>query len=220
MATNILTPMASPSYEPTMTSNANDTNPTTAETSNNDTTPSTGGLRRKSTLKAYLANKNKLKERQAMNVIVDPTVLQRSDSSGSDNELSPVNSPPTGASVMSPMSGKRIDTDLEALDEKKKLIEAQLAAITQRLNQLQSPPSSPTSAPALTTESELPEVTLPSNLTKDELVERRTRLFEELNVLNQKRRELLQSWTRDYKNLKRSGSLAKRQEDLFWVTTA
>ncbi|KAF9361925.1 hypothetical protein BGX34_006825 [Mortierella sp. NVP85] len=218
MATNIITPSASPSYEPTMTSNASNTDNTTQ---NNDTS-ATGGLRRSNTLKAYLANKNKLKERQAMNVIVDPTIL-RGDSSASENELSPVLSPDAGASgaplsaLVSPVSGRRIDTDLEELDKEKKLIEDQLAAVTQRLNQLQSPPTSPTALAAGSVESSF---VLPSNLTKEELVEKRTKLCEDLNGLVAKRRELLQSWTRDYKVLKRSGSLAKRQEDLFWVTTA
>ncbi|KAG0005030.1 hypothetical protein BGZ65_012132 [Modicella reniformis] len=223
MATNILTPMASPSYEPNMTAN-NDSNttPTNPETSDNSATGSTesGGLRRSNTLKAYLANKNKMKERQAINVIVDPTVIQRGESSASENDLSPLSpqrtlmSPDGG--VFSPVSGRRIDADLEALDNEKRLIEGQLAAVTQRL---QSPPSSPTSAPVTTASgAELPP--LPDNLTKDELIAKRTRLCEDLDALVKKRRELLQSWTRDYKNLKRSGSLAKRQEDLLWVTTA
>jgi hypothetical protein len=212
MATNIITPSASPSYEPTMTSNASNT-----DNNNNDTT-ATGGLRRSNTLKAYLANKNKLKERQAMNVIVDPTIL-RGESSASDNEISPVLSPDAGplSSLVSPVSGRRIDTDLDELDKEKKLIEDQLAAVTQRLNQLQSPPTSPTALAAGSVESSF---VLPSNLSKEELVEKRTKLCEDLNGLVAKRRELLQSWTRDYKVLKRSGSLAKKQEDLFWVTTA
>ncbi|KAF9915407.1 hypothetical protein BX616_006212 [Lobosporangium transversale] len=193
------------------------------------TSTGSGGLRRSSTLKAYLANKNKLKERQAINVIVDPTVLQRQkEESSSENEvtgsaLSPIS--PAGAfatgTPLSPVSGRRIDADLEALDKEKKQIEDQLAIITQRLHQI-SPPSSPTIAPITTTDASIPSSisSLFASSSKEELQENKTRLCQELDVLLMKRRELLQSWTRDYKSLKRSGSLAKPKEDLFWVTTA
>ncbi|KAF9567699.1 hypothetical protein EC968_003198 [Mortierella alpina] len=227
----ILSPsMASPSFEPTMTTTSNNSSPADT-TSNNDTTlpstptgsASTGtGLRRNNTLKAYLANKNKLKERQAINIIVDPTVL-REESSGSDHEtpMSPERtSPTTPSALMSPgVSGKRIDTDLEALDSEKKQIEDQLASITQQLNQF-SQPSSPVSSSNPSNNNVLSPSLFPGMLTKEELTEKRTKLCKDLDEVLKRRRELLQSWARDYKSLKRSGSLAKRQEDLFWVTTA
>lgn len=218
---DILSPLAESPFNTTSTAT------TTADpksTTDGAATTATGGLRRKNTLKAYLANKNKLKERQAINVIVDPSVLQREDSSGSEHEadsktpFSP-NSPTNN--LMSPVSGKRIDTDLETLDDEKKAIEDQLAAITQQLNgKSPSSPSSPTAAGAT---SYITGATSGSPFeAADEaaLIEKRTRLCAELDSIIKRRRELLQSWARDYKNLKRSGSLAKRQEDLFWVTTA
>lgn len=227
----ILSPsMASPSFEPTMTTTSNSSSPADT-TSNNDTTlpstptgtASTGtGLRRNNTLKAYLANKNKLKERQAINIIVDPTVL-REEASGSDQDtpMSPERiSPTTPSALMSPgVSGKRIDTDLEALDSEKKQIEDQLASITQQLNQF-SQPSSPINSNNPSNTNVLSPSLFPGMLTKEELTEKRTKLCQDLDEVLKRRRELLQSWARDYKSLKRSGSLAKRQEDLFWVTTA
>ncbi|KAF9197388.1 hypothetical protein BGZ49_002206 [Haplosporangium sp. Z 27] len=163
-------------------------------TDNNVSTNNGTGLRRGNTLKSYLASKNKLKERQAINVIVDPTILQQTidESSGSEEEpftpLSPSN-------LTSPIVGRRIDSDLDVIDEEKKKIEEQLTSITSQLSQSAHPDES-------------------------SLIEERTRLCQELNTLLKKRRELLESWTRDYKNLKRSGSLAKRKEDPLWVTTA
>ncbi|KAG0349162.1 hypothetical protein BC939DRAFT_475693 [Gamsiella multidivaricata] len=224
MAMNVLSHTTSPSYELTMDSSSAPTANTDSTTDSTTTAASTksgsGGLRRSNTLKAYLANKNKLKERQAINVIVDPTVLQHhGESSSSDPEVdgpsSPLKSVPTTPStgaplmspLMSPVSGRRIDTDLDVLDKEKKSIEEQLATITQQLNQLESSPS-PSPSPS------------PVSPSKEELVEKRTLFCSQLDALLQKRRELLQSWTRDYKSLKRSGSLAKRQDDLFWVTTA
>ncbi|KAF9390708.1 hypothetical protein CPB97_008557 [Podila verticillata] len=216
MATNIVSPLDTPSFEPATTV-ASPPSPTTA--------PATGGLRRNNTLKAYLANKNKIKERQAINVIVDPTVLKETDETPYKANRSPMNdssdsdaaSPRSPTSMMSPISGKRIDTDLDALDKQKKTIEQELAAITQQLSQL-DPPTSPfaiTRAPTLTATSPTTSV-----MSKSQLVEEKTRLCESLDQVMKQRRELLQSWARDYKNLKRSGSLAKRQEDQFWVTTA
>ncbi|KAF9272443.1 hypothetical protein BGZ68_002405 [Mortierella alpina] len=212
-----------------MTTTSNSSSPADT-TSNNDTTlpstptgtASTGtGLRRNNTLKAYLANKNKLKERQAINIIVDPTVL-REEASGSDQDMpmSPERtSPTTPSALMSPgVSGKRIDTDLEALDSEKKQIEDQLASITQQLNQF-SQPSSPINSNNPSNNVLSPSL-FPGMLTKEELTEKRTKLCQDLDEVLKRRRELLQSWARDYKSLKRSGSLAKRQEDLFWVTTA
>ncbi|KAF9360423.1 hypothetical protein BGX26_009410 [Mortierella sp. AD094] len=168
-------------------------NPTFEQNPSDNATPNNKGtgLRRGNTLKAYLANKNKLKERQAINVIVDPTVLQQTidESSGSEAE---VLSPLSPNNIASPVSGRRIDSDLDAIDKEKKGIEEQLSNITQQLNQSTPQPDQ-------------------SSLTAE-----RTRLCQELDVLLKKRRELLESWTRDYKTLKRSGSLAKRQEDPFW----
>ncbi|KAG0332409.1 hypothetical protein BG000_010039, partial [Podila horticola] len=145
MAMNIVSPLDTSSFEPATT---------VASPSSTTTAPATGGLRRNNTLKAYLANKNKIKERQAINVIVDPNVLKESDentyklaSASSDSDASPQS--PTN--LMSPVSGKRIDTDLDALDKQKKTIEEQLAAITQQLNQLEAPtsPFAITTAPVL-----------------------------------------------------------------------
>ncbi|KAF9110330.1 hypothetical protein BGX27_006484 [Mortierella sp. AM989] len=176
MATNVLSPMANPTFE--------------QNSSENTTTANKGtGLRRGNTLKAYLANKNKLKERQSINVIVDPNALHQTIDESSSPEGDALNS-------LSPKSGRRIDSDLEAIDKEKKGIEEQLSNITQQLNQSTPHPDQST------------------------LLEDRTRLCQELDALLMKRRELLQSWTRDYKSLKRSGSLAKRQEDSLWVTTA
>ncbi|KAG0017630.1 hypothetical protein BGZ81_010648 [Podila clonocystis] len=212
MAMNIVSPLETPSFEPTTT---------VASPPSTTTAPATGGLRRNNTLKAYLANKNKIKERQAINVIVDPNVLKESDentykpaSASSDSDAA---SPQSPTNLMSPVSGKRIDTDLDALDKQKKTIEEQLAAITQQLNQLEAPtsPFAITTAPALA-----PSTTTASVMSKSQLVEEKSRLCESLDQVMKQRRELLQSWARDYKNLKRSGSLAKRQEDMFWVTTA
>ncbi|KAF9174499.1 hypothetical protein BGX21_002626 [Mortierella sp. AD011] len=165
------------------------------QNSSDNATPKGASLRRGNTLKAYLANKNKLKERQAINIIVDPTVIQQNvdESSASENEIL---SPLSPSNLVSPVSGRRIDSDLDAIDKEKKGIEEQLANITQQLNQSTPPPDQ-------------------SSLTAE-----RTRLCQELDLLLKKRRELLESWTRDYKSLKRSGSLAKRQQDTFWVTTA
>ncbi|KAF9434942.1 hypothetical protein BGZ76_007161 [Entomortierella beljakovae] len=175
MATNVLSPMASPNFEQSSSDN-------TATASTNKGT----GLRRGNTLKAYLANKNKLKERQAINVVVDPSIIQQTidESSASDK------SPHSPNNITSPVSGRRIDSDLDAIDQEKKGIEEQLFNITQQLSQQ---PDQPT------------------------LLEERTRLCQELDILLKKRRELLQSWARDYKNLKRSGSLAKKHEDPFWL---
>jgi len=215
MAMNIVSPQDTPSFEPA----------TTVTSPPSTTTAPATGLRRNNTLKAYLANKNKIKERQAINVIVDPTVLKESDENPYKTNRSPVSdssdsdaaSPQSPTNMMSPISGKRIDTDLDALDKQKKAIEQELAAITQQLSQL-DPPTSPfaiTRAPALIATSPTTSV-----MSKSQLVEEKTRLCESLNQVMKQRRELLQSWARDYKNLKRSGSLAKRQEDQFWVTTA
>ncbi|KAF9283380.1 hypothetical protein BGZ74_001935 [Mortierella antarctica] len=211
MAMNIVSPLDTPSFEPA-----------TTVASPPSTAPTTGGLRRNNTLKAYLANKNKIKERQAINVIVDPNVLKESDentykpaSASSDSDAA---SPQSPTNLMSPVSGKRIDTDLDALDKQKKTIEEQLAAITHQLNQLEAPtsPFAITTAPVLS-----PSTTAAASvMSKSQLVEEKTRLCESLDQVMKQRRELLQSWARDYKNLKRSGSLAKRNEDLFWVTTA
>ncbi|KAF9320564.1 hypothetical protein BG006_002757 [Podila minutissima] len=211
MAMNIVSPLDTPSFEPA-----------TTVASPPSTAPTTGGLRRNNTLKAYLANKNKIKERQAINVIVDPNVLQESDentykpaSTSSDSDAA---SPQSPTNLMSPVSGKRIDTDLDALDKQKKTIEEQLAAITQQLNQLEAPtsPFAITTAPALS-----PSTTAAASvMSKSQLVEEKSRLCESLDQVMKQRRELLQSWARDYKSLKRSGSLAKRNEDQFWVTTA
>ncbi|KAI1300983.1 hypothetical protein EDD11_005904 [Mortierella claussenii] len=201
--------------------------PTTTSTTTTTTTTGSGtSLRRGNTLKAYLANKNKLKERRAINIIVDPAVLQQQteeSSSGSEAEtLRSPTSPLTATeslggimSPMSPVSGRRIDTDLDALDKERRQIEDQLAAITRQLHRL-SAPSSPTAAIA----TDINQSSLFSTSTKEELIENRTRLCGELDVVLTKRRELLQSWARDYKNLKRSGSLSKPKDDLFWVTTA
>ncbi|KAF8938706.1 hypothetical protein BGZ58_000312 [Dissophora ornata] len=213
MAMNVLAPRTNPSYSPIMTTDSNDSSVNTS--SDTTVTNTRSGLRRSSTLKAYLANKNKLKERQAINIIVDPTVLkQQHDSSSSENELSPQRSAgpmsllsPGARSMMSPMSGRRIDTELDTLDQEKKAIEDQLSIITQQLSSF-SAPTSPTlimNVPAFT----------PSS-SKEDLTEKRTKLCQELDVLMKKRRELLECWTRDYKTLKQSGSLAKRQEDQFW----
>ncbi|KAF9103104.1 hypothetical protein BGX29_003780 [Mortierella sp. GBA35] len=218
---DILSPLAESPYNTTPTDSSKSTdNGDSAPPST--TTATGGGLRRKNTLKAYLANKNKLKERQAINVVVDPSVLQRDESSGSEheNESKTPFSPNSPTNLMSPgggIGGKRIDTDLETLDNEKKAIEDQLAAITQQLNgksPSSSAPSSPTATAGATGGSPFEAA--------DEaaLIEKRTRLCGELDSIIKRRRELLQGWTRDYKNLKRSGSLAKRQEDLFWVTTA
>lgn len=238
MATNILTPIASPSYEPIMTSSTNPTSPMAANSNQSATTTGSGtSLRRGNTLKAYLANKNKQKERQAINIIVDPNVLHRdgiseeaAEKNGQDTltPLSPVRSPLATSPTMSPppLSGRRIDTDLEALDENKKVIEDQLAVITLQLSRLQPSPNpfSPTTNPeapfSTLSPSLLPDTTSVQNMSKEELTQKKERLCFELDQLMKQRRELLQSWTRDYKNLKRSGSLAKRQEDLYWVTTA
>ncbi|KAG0256757.1 hypothetical protein BG011_004334 [Mortierella polycephala] len=228
MAMNILTPVESHTYEKlTMNTDTTTANNDTAPAPTTTATPGSGsGLRRKNTLKAYLANKNKLKERQAINVIVDPTVL-REESSGSEQDgphspehaLSPTS--PDNHGVSSPVSGKRIDTDLDALDEEKKKIEEQLANITQQLNQFNPPstPTSPINGPTATVATLSPSL-FPGMETKEELLGKKTKLCADLDRLLKQRRELLQSWTRDYKNLKRSGSLAKRNEDLFWVTTA
>ncbi|KAF9294676.1 hypothetical protein BKA57DRAFT_448887 [Linnemannia elongata] len=218
---DILSPLAESPFNTTSTAT------TTADpksTTDGAATTATGGLRRKNTLKAYLANKNKLKERQAINVIVDPSVLQREDSSGSEHEADSKTpfSPNSPTNLMSPVSGKRIDTDLETLDDEKKAIEDQLAAVTQQLNG-KSPSSSAPSSPTAGATSNITGATSGSPFeAADEaaLIEKRTRLCAELDSIIKRRRELLQSWARDYKNLKRSGSLAKRQEDLFWVTTA
>lgn len=220
MAMNILTPtMASSTFEPAEN--------TTTATSPSQDSPSTGGatgLRRNNTLKAYLANKNKLKERQAINVIVDPALLEQNNehddllSTPQQQRSTPPGSPfGSSNAILSPVGGKRIDTDLDAIDQEKKAIEDQLALITQQLNNSQ--PSSPSveSTGALSF-SLFPEM---STLNKDELTAKRTNLLQELDGLMKRRRELLQSWTRDYKSLKRSGSLAnKRKDDVFWVTTA
>ncbi|KAG0215663.1 hypothetical protein BGX28_008909 [Mortierella sp. GBA30] len=215
-----------------MTTESNSTSPVGNNSHNDIASTPTGfaatqatttrpGLRRSNTLKAYLANKNKLKERQAINIIVDPTVL-REESSGSDQDpLSPERTSPMSPSVlMSPgVSGKRIDTDLEALDAEKKEIEVQLASITQQLNQISS--SSQTTTPVSNENSIVLSPSLfPGMLTKEELTEKKAKLCQDLDGLLKRRRELLQSWARDYKTLKRSGSLAKKQEDMFWVTTA
>ncbi|KAF9930240.1 hypothetical protein FBU30_000726 [Linnemannia zychae] len=214
---DILTPLAESPFNTTSTATSTESK-SADSAATTGTTTATGGLRRQNTLKAYLANKNKLKERQAINVIVDPSVLQRDDSSGSEHEgeRTPF-SPNSPSNLMSPVSGKRIDTDLETLDQEKKAIEDQLAAITQQLNgKSPSAPSSPTSGLTSTGATGSPF----EAANEAELIEKRTRLCAELDTIIKKRRELLQSWARDYKNLKRSGSLAKRQEDLFWVTTA
>ncbi|KAG0292873.1 hypothetical protein BGZ96_003573 [Linnemannia gamsii] len=214
---DILSPLAeSPFNTSTATTTADPKS--TADTT---TGAATGGLRRKNTLKAYLANKNKLKERQAINVIVDPSVLQREDSSGSEHEAESKTpfSPNSPTNLMSP-SGKRIDNDLEILDNEKKAIEDQLTAVTQQLSgksPSSSAPSSPTSVLASYTGSSGSPFEAADEA---ELIEKRRRLCGELDAIIKRRRELLQSWARDYKNLKRSGSLAKRQEDVFWVTTA
>ena len=214
MAMNILTPtMASSTFEPAENTTSQD----------NSSTGGATGLRRNNTLKAYLANKNKLKERQAINVIVDPSLLEQNDehddlSSPQQQRSTPPGSPfGSSNAIMSPVGGKRIDTDLDAIDREKKTIEDQLALITQQLNN--SPPSSPAaeSTDALSF-SLFPGM---STLSKDELTVKRANLLQELDVLMKRRRELLQSWARDYKSLKRSGSLAnKKQDDVFWVTTA
>ncbi|KAF8949029.1 hypothetical protein BGZ47_000101 [Haplosporangium gracile] len=217
---DILSPLAEAPFNTTSTATTT-TDP--KSTTDGATATSTGGLRRKNTLKAYLANKNKLKERQAINVIVDPSVLQREDSSGSEHEAESKTpfSPNSPTNMMSPVSGKRIDTDLETLDDEKKAIEDQLAAITQQLNG-KSPSSSSPSSPTGATSNITGAISGSPFETANEaaLIEKRTRLCAELDSIIKRRRELLQSWARDYKNLKRSGSLAKRQEDLFWVTTA
>ncbi|KAG0304473.1 hypothetical protein BGZ97_001479 [Linnemannia gamsii] len=217
---DILSPLAESPFNTTSTATNTAADPkSTADTT---TGAATGGLRRKNTLKAYLANKNKLKERQAINVIVDPSVLQREDSSGSEHEgesKTPF-SPNSPTNMMSPVSGKRIDNDLETLDNEKKAIEDQLAAITQQLNG-KSPSSSTPSSPTAGLTSNTGASGSPFEAADEAaLLEKRTRLCGELDSIIKRRRELLQSWARDYKNLKRSGSLAKRQEDLFWVTTA
>ncbi|GJJ69587.1 hypothetical protein EMPS_01934 [Entomortierella parvispora] len=217
MAMNILTPtMASSTFEP-----AENTTTTTTTSQDNTSAGGATGLRRNNTLKAYLANKNKLKERQAINVIVDPALLEQNNehddlSSPQQQRSTPPGSPFGSANaIMSPVSGKRIDTDLDAIDREKKAIEDQLALITQQLNNSQ--PSSPT-VQSTDIFSLFPEM---STLSKDELTTKRTNLLQELDSLMKRRRELLQSWARDYKSLKRSGSLAnKKQDDLFWVTTA
>ncbi|KAG0056444.1 hypothetical protein BGZ83_004951 [Gryganskiella cystojenkinii] len=210
MAMNILTPtMATSTFEPT--------DSTTASSSSSSTTQAGAtGLRRGNTLKAYLANKNKLKERQAINVIVDPALLEQN---GQEDESQQRPSPgsPFGSSntIVSPVGGgKRIDTDLDLIDQEKKAIEDQLATITKQLNNSQ--PSSPVA------EFANPFANSAIILNKDELLSKRTSLLQELEELMKRRRELLQSWARDYKNLKRSGSLVSRKkpEDLFWVTTA
>ncbi|KAF9397824.1 hypothetical protein BGZ94_006189 [Podila epigama] len=250
MAMNIVSPLDSPSFEPTMTTppattatataTSTDTISSTATTTTPSTTsdtttmapaaPATGGLRRNNTLKAYLANKNKIKERQAINVIVDPNILKesadehdapaykRASPTVSDSSDSDVASPRSPSQLMSPVSGKRIDTDLEALDRQKKVIEEQLASITQQLNQQEGAQSTAIAAGSETSTTGATNTT--SHLSKSQLLEEKSRLCEQLDQLMKQRRELLQSWARDYKNLKRSGSLAKRQEDLFWVTTA
>ncbi|KAF9181652.1 hypothetical protein BGZ51_007660 [Haplosporangium sp. Z 767] len=226
MAMNILAPVESPTYEqPAMTADTTTTNNNTTPAPTTTAAPGSGsGLRRNNTLKAYLANKNKLKERQAINVIVDPTVL-REESSGSEQDgprsperVTSPTSPDNLYGVSSPVSGRRIDTDLEALDQEKKKIEDQLANITQQLNQF-NPSSVPTS-PVNGSPATLSPSLFPGMETKEELLEKKTKLCADLDGLLKQRRELLQSWARDYKNLKRSGSLAKRHEDLFWVTTA
>ncbi|KAF9907320.1 hypothetical protein EC991_011142 [Linnemannia zychae] len=217
---DILSPLAESPFNTTTTATTNDAQ-SSADPNAATTTTATGGLRRKNTLKAYLANKNKLKERQAINVIVDPSVLAREDSSGSEHEAEKTPfSPNSPTNMMSPVSGKRIDNDLEVLDAEKKAIEDQLAALTQQLNG-KSPSSSAPSSPTGATSATAGTGASPFEA-KDEaaLIEKRTRLCAELDSIIKRRRELLQSWARDYKNLKRSGSLAKRQEDLFWVTTA
>lgn len=219
---DILSPLAE---SPFNTTSSTTTTADPKSTTDGAATTATGGLRRKNTLKAYLANKNKLKERQAINVIVDPSVLQREDSSGSEHEAESKTpfSPNSPTNLMSPVSGKRIDTDLETLDDEKKAIEDQLAAITQQLSGKSPSSSSPSSPTAAGATSNITGATSGSPFeAADEaaLIEKRTRLCAELDSIIKRRRELLQSWARDYKNLKRSGSLAKRQEDLFWVTTA
>ncbi|KAF9133302.1 hypothetical protein BGW39_010119 [Mortierella sp. 14UC] len=221
---DILSPLAETPFNTTTTATTNDSQASADSNPAATTTAATGGLRRKNTLKAYLANKNKLKERQAINVIVDPSVLAREDSSGSEHEAEKTPfSPISPTNLMSPVSGKRIDNDLETLDDEKKAIEDQLTALTQQLNgksPSSSAPSSPTGATS-TTAGVTAAGASPFEA-KDEaaLIEKRARLCAELDSIIKRRRELLQSWARDYKNLKRSGSLAKRQEDLFWVTTA
>ncbi|KAK3848675.1 MAG: hypothetical protein J3R72DRAFT_429493 [Linnemannia gamsii] len=217
---DILSPLAESPFNTTTTATTNEADSAATTT----TTAATGGLRRKNTLKAYLANKNKLKERQAINVIVDPSVLAREDSSGSEHEAEKTPfSPNSPTNMMSPVGGKRIDTDLETLDDEKKAIEDQLAAVTQQLNgksPSSSTPSSPTGATSTTAGATATGGSPFEAADEAALIEKRTRLCAELDAIIKRRRELLQSWARDYKNLKRSGSLAKRQEDLFWVTTA
>ncbi|KAG0276947.1 hypothetical protein BGZ95_006793 [Linnemannia exigua] len=220
---DILSPLAESPFNTTTTATTNESS-TDSAAATTTTAAATGGLRRKNTLKAYLANKNKLKERQAINVIVDPSVLAREDSSGSEHETEKTPfSPISPTNLMSPASGKRIDTDLETLDDEKKAIEDQLAAITQQLNgksPSSSAPSSPTGATSTTAGATATGGSPFEAVDEAALIEKRTRLCAELDSIIKRRRELLQSWARDYKNLKRSGSLAKRQEDLFWVTTA
>ncbi|KAF9579280.1 hypothetical protein BGW38_004522 [Lunasporangiospora selenospora] len=195
--------MTSPSFENILP--ANTTSETMATTSTTTPAPASGsGLGRRNTLKAYLANKNKLKERNAINIIVNPSVL---------HENPPLSSSPEKDSMLSPQP-----TSPDGL-------------FTQQLIQLSNPSSptatSPTSTAAAAAAAaeafglvDLDSTALSPMASKEELKQQKAQLCQDLDEVMKQRRALLQSWARDYKNLKRSGSLAKRQDDLFWVTTA
>ncbi|KAG0318609.1 hypothetical protein BGZ99_005583 [Dissophora globulifera] len=223
MATNVLSPTTTTAYAPIMTSSTSTNTGLASNTiaADTTTTPAAGsGLRRGNTLKAYLANKNRLKERQAINVVVDPTILNQhreEASSSSDDNSSPQQQTRTAGPMspddltkmlMSPVSGRRIDTELDALEKEKKSIDVQLSVITQQLSSF-----SDAAASASPTSAHLPP--LVPTASKEELITRRTRLCEQLDTLMKKRRELLESWTRDYKNLKKAGSLSQPQQEVF-----
>ncbi|KAG0225495.1 hypothetical protein BGW42_004266 [Actinomortierella wolfii] len=240
---NVLSPVSSPShsiasaFDPlNSTSFSESSTSSSVETRSPPPAPSSGAatgaaptggaaLGRKNTLKAYLANKHKLKERQAINIVTsNNTAGGVKDAPGSPED------------AMSPRTASRMEQSLEDLDRQKNKIEEQLAAITKEMLHYQPGHhyttatgttiiSSPTEgvAPSLfdtSADASASKVdsALPGVRPLAELQQSKAALVAQLDQIIKERRTLLQSWSRDYKNLKRSGSLKQPSPENYWFS--
>ncbi|KAF9165426.1 hypothetical protein DFQ27_005354 [Actinomortierella ambigua] len=246
---NVLSPVASPShsiasaFDPLSTTSFSEssssveprTPPPAASSgaaSPSGLSPPSGGaaLGRKNTLKAYLANKHKLKERQSIQIVTNNSNSQTTNTTTSDAPGSP-------DAATSPRTASRMEQSLEDLDRQKNKIEESLAALTKEMLQYQpghhyttatgttiiSSPTDGVSQSLFDSEgnnaSKVPaDATLPGMRPLAELQQSKAALVSQLDQIIKERRTLLQSWSRDYKNLKRSGSLKQPAPENYWFS--
>ncbi|KAF9974619.1 hypothetical protein BGZ73_001917 [Actinomortierella ambigua] len=241
---NVLSPVASPShsiasaFDPLSSTSFSESSssvetrsPPPAASSGAATSglPAPGGaaLGRKNTLKAYLANKHKLKERQAINIVTN---------NGNTTSTTTGTAEPGSPDAMSPRTASRMEQSLEELDRQKNKIEESLAALTKEMLNYQpghhyttatgttiiSSPTDGVSQSLFDTDGDAskvaPDAALPGVRPLSELQQSKAALVSQLDQIIKERRTLLQSWSRDYKNLKRSGSLKQPSPENYWFS--